>query len=1341
MKAGLKMKNFMQKLLALFLSALLAASLAIPVWAEKDSGSVSDSKASDKYYAEGEAIAVMKSDIAKTYSSGAKQSSGFGNDITVEKTWSFADSEETESASENSTAECDEQLQIACFSSNKLTTEELIAQLEKNQNVEYAIPNYIKRAFAVTNDTYSDYQWALENNGQNGGKLNADVNPEDLWKKNADSDKETVIAVVDTGVDYNHPDLKDNMWKNPYGAKLLGKCGYDFTDTTKDHSPYDDNGHGTHVAGIIAASADNAAGISGINKNGVKIMALKFLDANGVGDTASVISAYEYIYYAMQLGTNVTAVNNSWGGYGDQEELALFDMIFDLLGEAGALSVIAAGNDGVEVGEQDFSLDEETVYDSPACCESKYAVKVAATNENGALASFSSYGKNYIDVAAPGTDILSSVSYNCFNPTIYSEEQRASLCSQYQDYENTDANSFGMPELLKEYTDEYGKTVNRDICAFVSSEKYFGSAAQGNSLNIKTGSPGDETNGGAIDIFSIPFKLSSADKKYSYSFMITGTNGAEVTCYDIPASVTVTPKLLQNEMPVADFYFDETDDNWYHIFYDTDPAEEWVYEKSEERKLVFCVETNGKTSNISIDDFALSSQDANPDDFGKYDFYSGTSMATPYVTGAAAMLSLAYPDASPIEISNMIVHTGTADMSLADKVVSGKMLSLSDTASAPPVIASVNYNNDGNVSIKGYFGGNTQVRVDSVQVDPIQSALREIIIPDNDYNTKEISLEISNSHGSFSGTYLLVNKKAFSKCGGIEYTGKDVFVLPAGELVYTLSPDGVIGRIEGGAETVKNVRTYEYDDYYSEIDDESIFGDYADNGFEITAAAYMHGNIYFNARCPITTGAGTVIGYVSAFCSAEIEKGTCTALCELPNDMLEGATLAVYKGNLYSIGGYDSSEGLFSKSVYKYDAEKHTFTETSLNLPQGRAYGKAIQYENTLVYAYGAEASGKMPAILTFNGTSWSEAVKITNCSDSTTYEFYDGSKAQLYEGSVGIAQGGIFCCGSFINGIGDSFVYNVNSKKIIPSDYSFSDTYGDEPLIGTTTLNSFVGLAVDDNGYCTAYDIPLKTSYAEIICDYPDHCEIDIGYSNYYCYGDKVTAVVYPDSGYVVSAITANGKNCTRSGNKADIVINGETLISAKVKYVAPQKVTSLKVSASTSTGYTLSWAQAKRSNNVPISGYVIQQYKNKKWVNVKVIKGASATSYKIAKQSAGKNYYRVRAYSVYENKNYYGSYSTMLTVYVPPKQSISSLSSARKSFTVKYKKDASASGYQIQYATNSKFTSVKTVKVGNKTVSKRVSGLQAKKKYYVRVRSYKIVNNKYIWGAWSSVRSVQTK
>lgn len=1340
------MKKFTQKLLALFLSVLLAAgSLAIPVWAEKDGGSASDSQASDKYYVEGEAIAVMKSDIAKTFSSRAKKSSGFGKDITVEKTWSFAGAEQTETASENSAAESTEQLQIASFSSNKLTTGELIAQLEKNENVEYAIPNYIKRASALTNDTYSEYQWALENSGQNGGKVNADVNPEELWKKNANSNKENVIAVVDTGVDYNHPDLKDNMWKNPYGAKLLGKCGYDFTDTIKDHSPYDDDGHGTHVAGIIAASADNAAGISGINKKGVKIMALKFLDANGEGNTASVISAYEYIYYAMQLGTNVTAINNSWGGYGDEEELELFDMLFDLLGEAGALSIVAAGNDGVEVGAKDDLglgfFDEETIYDSPACCKSNYAVKVAATSENGTLASFSSYGKKYIDVAAPGTDILSSVSYNCFNPTIYSDEQRSLLCSQYQGYENAAENSFGMPELLKEYTDEYGKTVSRDISASVSSEKYFGSGAQGKSLNIKTGAPGDETNGGAADIFSVPYKLSDADKKYSYSFMITGTNGAEISCYDFPASVKVTPKLLEDEMPVADFYFDETDDSWYHIFYDTDPAEEMFYEKSTERKLVFLVKTIEKTSDISIDDFAISSQDANYDDFGKYDFYSGTSMATPYVTGAAAMLALAYPDASPIELSNMIVNTGTADASLAEKVVSGKTLSLSDTASAPPVIESVNYNKDGNVSIKGYFGGNTQVSVNSVKVTPVKSALREIIIPDNGYNTKEINIEVSNSHGSFSGKYLLVNKKAFSRCGGIEYTGKDVFMLPAGETVYTLSPDGVIGCIEGGAETVKNVRTYEYDAYYSEIDYESVFGDFAENGFEITAAVYMNGSIYFNARCPITTAMGTVIGYVSAFCSADIEKEKCTALCELPNDMLEGATLAVYKGNIYSIGGYDSSEGAFSKSVYKYDASKYTFTETSFNLPQGRAYGKAIQYENTLVYAYGAEASGNMPAILTFNGTSWSEAVKIANCSDSTVHEFYDGSEAKLYEGSVGIAQGGIFCCGSFINGVGDSFVYNVSSKKIIPSNYSFSDTYGDEPLVGTTTLNSFVGLAFDEYGYCTAYDIPLKTSYAEVICDYPDNCEIDIGYSSYYCYGDKVTAVVYPDSGYAVSAITANGKNCARSGNKADVVINGETFISAKVKYVAPQKVTSLKVSSSTSTGYTLSWAQAKRSNNVPVSGYVVQQYKNKKWVNVKVIKGASTTSYKIAKQSSGKNYYRVRAYSVYENKNYYGAYSTMLTVYVPPKQSISSVSSGRKSFTVKYKKDASASGYQIQYSTSSKFTSAKTVKVGNKTVSKSISGLQAKKKYYVRVRSYKIVNNKYIWGAWSSAKSVKTK
>ena len=200
------------------------------------------------------------------------------------------------------------------------------------------------------------------------------------------------------------------MGLNPGNIGLKGTHGYNFA--YKNDDPIDDAGHGTHCAGIIAAQANNGKGVAGIaSKANIKIMALKTL-AGTFGSSTSYANygAFNYIHKAVQGGVNVVAVNNSWGG---TSYSTIYDDLIDMLGADGVVSVVAAGNDGVD--------NDNNIY-HPANSESDYAVTVGAACMNGKAAAFSNYGKASVDVFAPGVNILSTVSHKSFFPSIYSAQ-------------------------------------------------------------------------------------------------------------------------------------------------------------------------------------------------------------------------------------------------------------------------------------------------------------------------------------------------------------------------------------------------------------------------------------------------------------------------------------------------------------------------------------------------------------------------------------------------------------------------------------------------------------------------------------------------------------------------------------------------------------------------------------------------------------------------------------------------------------------------------------------------------------------------------------------------------
>ena len=302
------------------------------------------------------------------------------------------------------------------------TTAELIAELSQDPAVETAEPNYLRWVTGTPNDTLFTNLWGLQNTGQsvNGtaGTAGDDIRFVAAWGLARPTTNQFVVAVIDTGVDYTHPDLAGNMWTN--SGEIPGNgvdddgngyvddyYGYDFADNLPN--PTDSGFHGTHVAGTIAAVGNNQLGVIGVDYQ-AKIMALR---ASSDGDTlpdSAIIEAIQYATMMKGRGVNIVAINESFGGGGSNStEVAAMQAA----GNAGIIFCVAAGNN---------TANNDTTAFYPASYRLTNMIVVAATDQNDALASFSDYGPNTVDLGAPGVNILSALPV-ALAPTIASVQQ------------------------------------------------------------------------------------------------------------------------------------------------------------------------------------------------------------------------------------------------------------------------------------------------------------------------------------------------------------------------------------------------------------------------------------------------------------------------------------------------------------------------------------------------------------------------------------------------------------------------------------------------------------------------------------------------------------------------------------------------------------------------------------------------------------------------------------------------------------------------------------------------------------------------------------------------------
>jgi subtilisin family serine protease len=257
--------------------------------------------------------------------------------------------------------------------------EEALRRYQERPDVLYAEPDYLVTTTVEPTDPLWTQQWDMRR-----------IAAPTAWTLGT-SASDVIVAVLDTGIDFSHPDLRDNLWTGPDGSHgftcLSGRCA---------PGGADDHGHGTHVAGTIGAVAGNGIGIAGVNWH-AQILACKFMNAGGSGSVSDAILCYQKILELKRQGHNIRVVNNSWGGGGFSQALK---EVMEAVEAEGIVNVCSAGNNGA-------NADLSPMY--PAGYDNAGIVSVLASDASDAAPSFTNYGMASVDIAAPGVATVSTV--------------------------------------------------------------------------------------------------------------------------------------------------------------------------------------------------------------------------------------------------------------------------------------------------------------------------------------------------------------------------------------------------------------------------------------------------------------------------------------------------------------------------------------------------------------------------------------------------------------------------------------------------------------------------------------------------------------------------------------------------------------------------------------------------------------------------------------------------------------------------------------------------------------------------------------------------------------------
>ena len=1111
-----------RRITAVILAALIAAPCTVPAFAEKTDAEEEGRKpaltlkkqAENKDKNMEDSVVVMFNDDSRISKkeAGAALRNGAGaiDDIKVREIWNFRKDEKKEYTS------------VALVSSGSLSAGKLVKKLKQRKDVKYAEKNHRIHALSVTNDTYSDYQWSMQD-GENAPGISTE------WAKGITGSDEKIVAVVDTGVDYTHPDLKDNIWHNTHkDSELKGTCGFDFIDGDRD--PMDENGHGTHCAGIIGAMGNNEEGISGVNQK-IRIMALRILDAEGSAYLAHEIAAYNYINDALDLGEPVAAINNSWGG--GEESQIMADLV-DIVGEKGAVTVCAAGNDG----ENNDYID-----DYPSGIDSPYLVSVAATGSDGELTGFSNYGET-VDVAAPGADILSSVSYDCYNPTLYDDAKQAEVSESYNGYESDD--DFAMPSAddIKIDGKRYGDLTEEEkgsieISAGKADGGYMDESGRSYRIEMKN-LPAD-----TIASFSVPYELHEGYTSLPELSIVGKPEGPEGSSdmfggpifgiVDADEDVVENAAALNEVDNLEGTYIEGTRNFWSHIEAKSHLGDDGEPEVGRKRKFIVLVYSyDGGDFALTLDDIGLSDQDTETSDFGKYDFYNGTSMATPYITGTFALKAAEYaelnkdlPEDEQKDTLDMISEVVSSVNDSHDLPVGSRgSIDFRNTPSElGPRVGSITVDTEADtIRIDGAgfepSDGNVKVEIgpsesDLEEAEIIDRGKKYLIVKNEHWINNIETVKVTGFSGKTSvrrNVYLVRGKLGYEMRSDayLEFTGEPMAT--DGKKIYCLDSSSRL--ISASNCSGSSIET----DDFAEIDCDAIFGLEKDknkqygmlfrgglayaNGYLYTVVEYGAADqkedsgddddwLFSSGRSGARKdddddddeeeGGSEIYGNISIYSGqcrlirVSTSSGEVTDLGEFPEEAAElestdDYTIGAYNGQLYFIGGHSyngGDQGLTDK-VFIYDPKSGKWSEGA-PLAEKRAGGTAVQSGNQLFYVLGSsednEDAAEIPEPLVFDGSSWTE--------------METGRLTKLYEldvPSVSIIKGGLLFTGAPVMDYGDTFVLDAETGKYADTGYNFVSDPEDPSISALAVGDTLYGVSEE-----RTYTVPVDCGFIKI--------------------------------------------------------------------------------------------------------------------------------------------------------------------------------------------------------------------------------------------------------------------
>lgn len=842
------------------------------------------------------------------------------------------------------------------------------------------------------NDPYFGYQWALKNQTDTGAG-GVDANVTAAWNTAAAADK-TVVAVIDTGVDYNHEDLKDVMWDDGLNYPVLtelggGKYGANYAGGNTDDPMDTESGHGTHCAGIIAAQSDNAAGVSGVAQ-GAEIMALRMFGEEAKEDTA--IKCYAYIQAAKDAGVNVTAINNSWGPSNYYEaELKSVATAVTTLGKKGIVSCFASGNSGT-----DNDLNPGGVARSP------YTIRVSAIESRGHAALFSCYGESMVDIFAPGVAILSTVTTDtsagdmCKNPPQYLPQLMEPAANYfYEDFEGDDS------DVTLKLLDENGNVKAETKAAapgagFIESK---GAALPLDTINegegyyIEMTIPKEKFTGMAAnpseqnDPVYLAFQGRCEDAmlgeyllalykneagQWTPLYTANGSQPANI-CFDNYGFNQSSGKISNDNLSFLEGNQNGNITIRFTSFYNYD------YDKN-----IGVMNGRGEHPAFYLDNLGFG-KEAVP-----YAFLSGTSMAAPVVTGIAALASQTVTGTDEERAAEVCARikgsanrddtTDLMNTCVTEGMVDAGTAVSSDESAFNPVLNTLDMQNDITGVLKGYFFGSIQGTLMASGADGVMNKLevknwtdREIFFTPPEDFTGRYQLKVIRADGKYGRDFFLTQQTARGYTGlpapelsyedlcGYGITSADAFTMGLGAAGNTILR---IALLTESNQAVAEVYDVEHRTWGKASLPEGLTGNWLSLHNENMKIADGLSKIYLKYKSEPADQ--WMLGIYD----------TETGMWEtVPAEFKGGEALAVYQNQLLAIGsakqisenGNDSNNFELSADIKVVDPSTGALTDSKLKLPEEEGTAWASASGNVLAIYKGTNGS-----TMIYDGSAWS---------------------------------------------------------------------------------------------------------------------------------------------------------------------------------------------------------------------------------------------------------------------------------------------------------------------------------------------------------------------------------